>query len=98
MQYTSALWGKLSTTLLYSRSRYNIMFTLVTYVVPMLQMLISYTHMGIVLWSKDGCRGGGSGVNAEETAASPQAAARRDSYVAQQRERAIMSKRKVRKG
>ncbi len=32
---------------------FNIFFTLVTYVVPMLQMLISYTHISLVLWSED---------------------------------------------
>ncbi len=69
--------------------RYNIVFTLVTYVVPMLQMLVSYSHMGIVLWSKDQTS------HVDKEASVP---VRRDSYVAQQRERAIMSKRKVRLG
>ncbi len=66
--------------------RYNIVFTLVTYVIPMLQMLVSYTHMGIVLWSKEQLHGEGEGSNVSS---------RRDSYIAQQRERVMISKRKV---
>ncbi len=66
--------------------RFNIVFTLVTYVIPMLQMLVSYTHMGIVLWSKEQLHGEGEGSNVSS---------RRDSYIAQQRERVMISKRKV---
>ena len=32
--------------------RYNIFFSVITWPIPMLQMLISYSHMSVVLWKK----------------------------------------------
>ena len=53
---------------------------MITYVVPMLQMVVSYSHICVVLWSKS---------------LSCPPAKPRDSYSQQQKERAIVNKRKA---
>jgi hypothetical protein len=66
----------------------------------MVQMLVSYSHMSVVLWSKQlykppkrSSMTDGSSVKATQGVGDT--SQRRDSYTAQQTERAIVNKRKV---
>ena len=62
------------------------MFTSLTYLLPMVQMLISYSHMSFVLWSKTLSEGTVAGsIHRRET-----------NGVARQVEKSISNKRKVR--
>lgn len=74
--------------------RYNIFFTIVTYLIPMLQMLVSYSHMSYILWRTNLFIP--PAAKTEPTNGS--ITSRRDSYMAQQSERAIVNKRKVKLG
>ncbi|XP_059088524.1 tachykinin-like peptides receptor 86C [Tigriopus californicus] len=91
INYCLLIWPDGPPTISYYDYQYNIFFSIVTYLIPVTQMLISYSHMSFVLWKKSIPFSGSTPTNAQhETQVTT-----RDIQLARSQEKAINNKRKL---